>query len=29
MDESNGWKQELARELSAAGYTIDWNAVMR
>lgn len=29
MDESNGWKQELARELSAAGYTIDWNTVMK
>lgn len=29
MDESNGWKQELARELSAAGYAIDWNTVMK
>jgi len=28
MDASNGWKQALARELKAAGYTIDWNQVM-
>lgn len=28
MDEANGWMQELARELQAAGYAIDWNKVM-
>lgn len=29
MDDAQGWKQQLARELSAAGYNIDWNAVMK
>ena len=29
MDDANGWKQELARELDAAGYNIDWNKVMK
>lgn len=29
MDTSGGWKQALARELEAAGHSIDWNKVMR
>ena len=29
MDDNNGWKQSLSRELEAAGYQIDWNVVMR
>ncbi|WP_027853092.1 TIR domain-containing protein [Marinobacterium litorale] len=29
MDVAGAWKQALARELSAAGYSIDWNRVMR
>lgn len=29
MDNNNGWKQALARELEAAGHSIDWNRVMR
>ncbi|MFL4399671.1 TIR domain-containing protein [Citrobacter portucalensis] len=29
MDDNNGWKQSFSRELEAAGYTIDWNKVMR
>ncbi|MDO8772061.1 MAG: nucleotide-binding protein [Burkholderiaceae bacterium] len=29
MDAGAGWKQVLGRELSAAGYEIDWNKVMR
>lgn len=29
MDGGTGWKQSLGRELSAAGYEIDWNKVMR
>lgn len=29
MDDHGGWKQGLARELQAAGYTLDWNKVMR
>lgn len=29
MDSSGGWKQALARELKAAGHTIDWNLVMQ
>lgn len=29
MDSSGGWKQALARELTAAGHSIDWNRVMR
>jgi predicted nucleotide-binding protein len=29
MDYGMGWKQALGRELSAAGYEIDWNKVMR
>ncbi|AWT19713.1 TIR domain-containing protein [Klebsiella grimontii] len=29
MDDNNGWKQSLSRELEAAGHTIDWNKVMR
>lgn len=28
MDDGNGWKSELAKELKAAGYEIDWNRVM-
>lgn len=28
MDSSGGWKQALARELVAAGHSIDWNRVM-
>lgn len=28
MDSGGGWKQSLARELQAAGHTIDWNKVM-
>ncbi|WP_288827721.1 nucleotide-binding protein [uncultured Paraburkholderia sp.] len=27
--EDNGWKQELSKELEAAGHDIDWNRVMR
>ncbi|MBE5221341.1 MULTISPECIES: TIR domain-containing protein [Pectobacterium] len=29
MDSGGGWKQALARELQAAGHSIDWNKVMR
>ncbi|EPH1778139.1 hypothetical protein XHV734_1557 [Xanthomonas hortorum pv. vitians] len=29
MDSGGGWKQALARELEAAGHSIDWNKVMR
>ncbi len=29
FDEQAGWKQVLGRELVAAGYSIDWNKVMR
>lgn len=29
MDSAGGWKQALARELEAAGHSIDWNKVMR
>lgn len=29
MDEGNGWQQDLAKELSAAGYEVDWNKVMK
>jgi len=29
MDEGGAWKQALGRELQEAGYTIDWNVVMR
>jgi len=29
FDKAGAWKQELARELDAAGYDVDWNAVMR
>jgi predicted nucleotide-binding protein len=29
FDSNGGWKQTLARELQAAGYDIDWNAVMK
>jgi len=29
MDANGAWKQELAKELAAAGYEIDWNVVMR
>lgn len=29
MDNNSGWKQGLARELEAAGHSIDWNKVMR
>lgn len=29
MDDAGAWKQKLARELGAAGHTVDWNKVMR
>lgn len=29
MDSNGGWKQSLARELEAAGHSVDWNKVMR
>lgn len=29
MDSNGGWKQALARELEAAGHSIDWNKIMR
>lgn len=29
MDNNGAWKQELAKELAATGYEIDWNRVMR
>lgn len=29
METSGAWKHELAKELQAAGYQIDWNVVMR
>ncbi|WP_282262349.1 nucleotide-binding protein [Stenotrophomonas sp. PS02301] len=29
MDANGAWKQELAKELAAAEYEIDWNVVMR
>lgn len=29
MDDNNGWKQSLSRELEAVGHEIDWNKVMR
>lgn len=29
MDSGGGWKQALARELEAAGHSLDWNKVMR
>jgi hypothetical protein len=28
-DDAGAWKQELARELGAAGHAVDWNKVMR
>lgn len=28
MDDNNGWKTEIAKELKAAGYPIDWNKVI-
>lgn len=28
MDATGGWRVELAKELNAAGYSIDWNRVM-
>ena len=28
-DDGGAWKQELARELEAAGYEIDWSKAMR
>ncbi len=28
MDENGAWRTELAKELKAAGYQIDWNRVM-
>lgn len=28
MDSTGGWRVELAKELNAAGYAIDWNRVM-
>lgn len=29
FDTAGGWRQQLAKELQAAGYEIDWNKVMR
>ena len=29
FDSGGAWRQTLARELTAAGYDIDWNKVMR
>ncbi|WP_376960767.1 TIR domain-containing protein [Azospirillum sp. A26] len=29
MNDGNGWKQALGKELQAAGHQIDWNKVMR
>ena len=29
MDDGNGWRQALGKELQAAGHQIDWNKVMR
>lgn len=29
MDDTGGWRQTLARELQAAGHSVDWNKVMR
>lgn len=29
MDDAGAWRQTLARELVAAGHTVDWNRVMR
>lgn len=29
MDDAGGWRQSLARELQAAGHSVDWNQVMR
>lgn len=29
MDSNGGWNRALARELEAAGHSIDWNKVMR
>lgn len=28
LDDGGGWRQELGRELRAAGYDIDWNKIM-
>jgi predicted nucleotide-binding protein len=28
LDNSNGWKQSLGRELKSAGFTLDWNKAM-
>lgn len=28
MDDNGGWKTKMARELNAAGHSIDWNKVM-
>lgn len=28
LDDRGAWKTALARELKAAGYSIDWNKVM-
>ena len=28
MDESGGWKMELAKELKAAGYSVDMNSLL-
>lgn len=29
MDDNGGWRASLARELEAAGHSIDWNKVMK
>jgi predicted nucleotide-binding protein len=29
LDDADGWKQKLGKELEVAGFEIDWNKVMR